>query len=482
MSFENELRNLFDEADTEVSLDDGSLTAVKMRAKQRTNRARMAVGAAAIALIAFGGILVSNIQREAANVELTDIPDDGSEGALEDGAEDTSESGVDGTVEGSDTGPVSEDDFSYAGAFLVPSSEVAIEGAERFDFGGSASAFNPFGDPDNTDGFAGSIFMTGFPRNAQVAEISIPEPAPHDGTTAGLPIAEMLQPFSDVTDGRADTFVGSEEVGGQGEFRIGGLEVLDGPGGQRLHWTAWQWQDVGAHDNPGHGHSSLDLSNPDPQGPWFLGDFEGYESAGYVFSVPENFANAELGGRELIAGFQDIEATFSSMSQGPPFFAFSPFEQAAAEERVAEPLELASYGDGDLVTNFSDTAATPGATWVSTSDGRSAVVTVGNDVLAPGDLSCSPGETQPVEGFGPRFTFYDPADLAAVASGERDSNQVEPYRVWDPTEHLIAFCGLQISSISFDADAGRIYVVQTRADVSQGEFGFLPVVHVFDVG
>jgi len=474
MSFENELRDLFDDADTSLALDDGSLASVKKRAQQRTTRARLGAGMAALALVVAGGAIFTTLDNQATE-EIETI-------------DDTEETG-DVVIDGDDpstlsVGRVTEADLTYRGAFLVPSVEWSgnDDDPARFGFGGNVTAFNPYGDPNNEDDFAGSMFMTGFVRNPHVAEISIPTPEPHDGSTTGLPVAEFLQPFAEITGGRAETLIGSEDVGGLGEYRIGGLEVVDGPGGRRLHWTAWQWFDVSDHDNPGHGHSSLDLSNPDPEGPWYLGDLEGYTTAGYVFSVPQDVADDSLGGRELIAGFHEKEPDASSMSQGSPFVAFSPPDTAAAEARIADPLELANYRFPDeQVDGFSETGRMPGAAWVSTTDGRSAVVTVGNEnQLETGD--CTSEEQPPLDFYGPKLTFYDTSDLAAVAAGSGAAHEVAPYLDWDPSEHLIPTCGVQITSISVDAEAGLVYIVQILADTSRDEFDFLPVIHVFDVG
>ena len=68
-----------------------------------------------------------------------------------------------------------------------------------------------------------------------MAEISIPEVSPHEGSRTDLVEAELLQPLSDITEGRGASLIGSQERGGQDQFNIGGLEVV----GDRLHWTAW---------------------------------------------------------------------------------------------------------------------------------------------------------------------------------------------------------------------------------------------------
>ena len=486
MSFEDELRDIFDAASIEGPVDGGSLPAVKARARQRTVRTRVAVGSAALALgvlgaLAVGSSLLGSSVGEIDTVDaVTPLP------GVEDSSTDESPIGEDSTTTTSDVsavevgdGEISAEDFTYVGSFRVPVSAGADVGAARFGFGGFASAVNANGDPSNADAFPGSLFMTGFPGNAEVAEISIPEPLPHDGDPSGLPVAELLQPFADVTNGRASTFVGSEDVGGIGEYRIGGLEVFDGPGGIRLHWTAWQSQDTGPHDNPGHGHSSLDLTNPDPQGPWFLGDFEGYETAGYVFSVPPEIANESFGGRQLISGFQPITPNAASVSQGPPLIAFSPPADAEPGSRIEDPLAVALYEEPNQIAGFRENAVTPGASWITTSDGRNGLITVGNAEFINVNDAC--GSNAPLDTFGPEANFYDPADLADAASGAREPHEVAPYETWDLLEHLIPTCGATIASISVDPAVGRAYVVQAWADQSQGSVDRLPVVHVFDI-
>jgi hypothetical protein len=320
--------------------------------------------------------------------------------------------------------------------------------------------------------------LTGLARNESVAEISIPAPVPYRGSTSELPVAAVLQPLADVTGGRGTEFIASAARGGLDDFRIGGLEVVDGDDGPRLHWTAWQYFNVGYNDVAGHGHSSLDLSNPDPQGPWYLGDEPTYATAGYLLTVPERFAADHLGGRSLLAGFQAGPPT-AETSAGAPFFAFSPPDSAAPETRL-EVQELVNYPFPDRrLPGYQEAGLTPGAAWLERSDGAQALVTVGNELTL--ESECGQDDGADRSRFGPRVSFYDPADLAAAAEGQLEPWQVEPIRIWDPTEHLIPACGLQLTSVSFDRGAGRLYLVQVQADTSQREFEPMPVVHVFQL-
>lgn len=391
-------------------------------------------------------------------------------------------------VESTPGGALTEADFTYLGAFMAPADDV---GNSTFAYGGRAAAFNPHGDRDNADDLPGSLFVTGHPiENPGVAEIAIPEPELHFGDTEGLPVADVLQPFADITDGRAMEFIGSRNVGGIDEFRYGGLEVVDGPTGPRLHWTAWQYYHVTDSDVPGHGHSSLDLANPEPQGPWFLDDYNMAETAGYLFTAPTTFADNHLDGHRLVSGFQ-ADTSGARNSWGPPFFAYTAPDLAEPLTRL-EALELVNYRYPKRQLRGHDPASlTPGADWVTASSGAEAIVVVGNENLSGvgqhhenGDCESNGAHSDssyPDSPYAPRIMFYDPADLAAVASGDRQPWDVEPYRSWNPMDYLIPTCDWLLSSLAFDEQSRRMYVVQTQADVSQNIYAPVPVIHVFEV-
>lgn len=510
MNTARDLQRRFDSAADAVALAPGSVDAVRARAARRDRNGRAARGAA-VAFVAVGFIAVAvgvpflrdtpvsevevaSTGQSATSTEplstdplSTDAADAMRAEALSAESLSTESLSTDAASGDTTATQLNPGHLDYLGAFLAPAEEVD---GTTFAYGGQAAAFNPWGDPsadERSDPFEGSLFLTSHPRkNPGVAEISIPTPKLHDGTTASLPIADLLSPFRDITDGRADTFVGSAEVGGQDEYRYGGLEVLDGPDGPRLHWTVYQYGNVSDGNLPGHGHSSLDPSAPDPEGPWSLSGFDNRLTAGYLFAVPEAFAAAALDGQSLIAGFRGGAAT-QGRSWGPPFFAFDPPLSAEPGSLIDTTL-IAQYPDQDLALDGmgqADTAA--GAAWITAADGSAAVVTVGYRGLGqvshgtPRANDCGINTGIHAGPYEPLVMFYDPDDLAAAAAGETDPWTIEPYLTWSPIEHMIPTCEFELTSISFDQASGRVYLVQREADTSQSEYSPVPVIHVFQV-
>lgn len=438
-----ELRELFDDADGTLDFSDGSIEAVKARAAQRDTRRRTTQGVAGVCLAALIGLV--GFQLLSSDADQAPAPD------------------TESSAEWQSSGLVAEDDFTYVGSFLVPDDA----GDPGFAFGGHTVAYNPAGD--------GSLFLTGRALNEQVAEISIPTARPHGGTATDLFVAEVLQPFADITSGRGDELVGGVDVGGQNDFRIGGLEVVDG----RLHWTAWMWQNLGGHDVPGHGHSSLDLSNPDTQGPWYLGDYESTETAGYLFDVPQTFANEYLDGRQLISGFQHETASEKS-SWGPPFFAYDPPEAADPSSRI-DVVELVNFDPPSRsLDGFEPPHLLPGADWIATTDGRQAVVGVGNTAIVEMG-ECTVDNAGNVDAFGPRVVLYDPNDLALGSAGVLAPWEVEPYAEFSLAGELLPVCGARVTGMAYDEANSRLFIVQAEGENFQNEFSFRPVIHIFRI-
>ena len=441
----DDLRKRFERAGNEFVPSPGSLDAVKSRARKRTLRGRLGLGLAALLLI--GGVAVGTTIL---------LSDEAETGASESDAPFVS----DGLVEAGDV--------AYVGSFELP--ESANEG-EDFGFSEGAIAYNPAGE--------GSLFITGANPNQMVAEISIPVLRAHEGERGGLFPAEVIQPLTDITEGRGLELIGSRSVGGLDDFRIGGLEVIDGPDGPRLHWTAWQAQNEAPNDVPGHGHSSLDLSDPDVEGPWFLGEFSQLRTSGYLFDVPTGFADVALGGNSVVSGYQIGSA--SATSQGPSFFAFSPPDSLSALERL-DVTELANFDFPDEQSaSFAEDVEVTGADWITTSDNRHAVLVAGNMTRFGNNNNCGLGAEAEVDSTGPFMALYDPSDLAAVAAGLRLPSEVEPYEIFSIEDDVIAVCGEQISGISYDAANGRLFVAQIRVSANSNLFTARPVIHVFSV-
>jgi|GEM_PF-2760447 len=479
MTLDNDLQARFESAHQAMDLDGGSSTEIKQLADRRTrNRQRVASALASAAVIAaivgLGWLAFGLSADDPADTRVAAEP-----------APTANVSGADAAAvetpsdDASATDPVTEADFTYLGAFRLPIGDWT---GSRFAYGGEAAAFHADGDPRSDDGFDGSLFMSGHPvRSPGVAEISIPAPARHDGSSDSLPVADVLQGFHDITDGR-----GSTQGGEEGNFRYSGLEVIETERGPRLAWTIWPNRNVTNRAVAGHGHSSLDIDEPDPEGPWFLGDYDSRATAGYLFAVDGAFADAHLDGHRLLTGLQDRRAG-GDTSFGPPFFAFTAPDAAEPGLRT-EVLPLAFYdGEPQAMDNFGRADTAGGAEWVSTSRGADAVVTVGLKGLgevrngSPGPDDCGNDKGRHAGPYEPQVLFYDPADLARAGAGDLELWQLEPYHRWNPAEHLIATCDWRLTSVSFDQQSGRLYIVQSEADTAQSQYSPVPVVHVFQL-
>lgn len=408
------------------------------------------------------------------------------------------ESGITGTTEVTPAaylplvtatpGPLSGDliapgAFSYLGAFRLP------DGGERpytFEYGGNAMTFNPDGDPANGDAHPGSLFITGHDRLAwgelpdgdQVAEVSIPVPAVA-ADPADLPQALFLQDFHDVTAGY---FTGMEEIP-----KVG-LHYLNHPATGPLVHIVWG-QHLQPEGEPSHGWFSADLTAPNFQGVWFLGEQSLYSVNGYLLDVPTGWADAHVGGRYLASGRM---RDGGQGGMGPALFAYRPWLSDGSAPPPGARLEETTlllyenvYNSEEIVRalkGYQHPDEWEGGAWLTRPDGRGALLFAGTKSNgtkywygyinpASPDLPCvddqatdyvicrlADGSLCPPEDltgccdedagtcasyrgwwstrFDAQFILYDPADLAHVAAGELEPWEPQPYAALDIDEHL----------------------------------------------
>lgn len=376
-------------------------------------------------------------------------------------------------------------DLQYLGAFRLPGGDVR---PETFSYGGNAMTFNPSGDPsDSGDGFPGSLFVMGhdrmaygeLPSGSQVAEISIPDPVVSDNL-ADLNRAELLQGFHNVAEG---FFTELEEIP-----RIG-MQYLAAPAtGAKIHLAWGQHLQPNDPSVPSHAWFDSDLSVPDMQGTWFIGNQPPYIHSvhGYMFEIPASWADEHAEGRNLGTGrFRD--GGWSGM--GPALLAYRPWVDdagtPAAPGTHLEETVLLLYESSENTSNIErslDSYQHPdeweGGAWITTGSGKSAVLFAGTkgtgakywygyvnpagpeypcvDEALVGEFavcrladgsSCPPESLTECEGhndyrgwwsnrFDVQFIFYDPADLARVAGGEMASWDPQPYASLDIDEYL----------------------------------------------
>lgn len=432
------------------------------------------------------------------------------------------------------SGLIQPSDLVYLGAFRLPDD---AERPRTFEYGGNAMAFHPNGDPAGpADGFPGSLFITGHDRlpygeladGSQVAEVSIPAPV-NSRQVADLPTAAFVQGFHDVAAGH---FVGMDEI-----VRIGMAYLDHKATGPKIH-LAW-----GQHLSPDapaatHAWFSPDLSSPDFQGEWFIGDQSFYAVNDYLFDIPAAWADAHAQGRYLATGrFRD--GGWSGM--GPALFAYRPWQSDGSPPPSGTRLEETTLLRYESSLNTEDIERClegyqhpdewTGGAWLTTDSGKSAVLFAGAksngtkywygyvNPLGPQDpcvdqevvgqfpvCRLADGAPCPAEDliecaghndyrgwwttrWDAQFILYDPADLAQVAAGELAPWEPQPYARLDIDEFLfhnpagveleMLGVGVQrryrIGSVAYDRGNGLLYMLEWYAD------GAKPVVHVWRV-
>jgi hypothetical protein len=377
-------------------------------------------------------------------------------------------------------------DFQYVGAFRLPGDD---ERPATFAYGGNAMTCNPDGDPSSAaDGFPGSLFVTGhdrmpygeLPNGDQVAEISIPEPVISKNLT-DLNQAVFLQPFQDAAQGLFDAY---DELP-----RIGMQYLSTTATGAKLH-LCWghHFHEEAVAQIPTHAWIDPNLSVPDPQGTWYIGNQSLYSVNGYMFEIPASWADTNAAGRYLATG-RYRDGGWSG--QGPALFAYTPWIDSSGtpapsgthlEETVLLLYENSRDND-DVVSRslsgYQHADEWEGGAWITTTTGKSAVLFAGtkgtgakywygwpnpagpdlpcvdtdlvNEMttcrLADGS-ACPPEDLTGCEGhsdsrgwwssrFDAQFILYDPADLVQVASGAMDTWEPQPYASVDIDEHLL---------------------------------------------
>jgi len=388
------------------------------------------------------------------------------------------------------TGLLQPSDLTYVGAFRLPDAS----GGSDWGYSGDAMAYYPDGDPNGPDdGFPGSIFGIGHNWHKQVSEISIPAPVLSPGKTlADLNTATTLQAFRDVHSG-----VG--QLGVLNEMLRVGMEYLPPQGAQatgKLHLCFGQHLQGDAESVASHMWCDTDLRGA--QGAWWIGEHNIYSVNDYMFEIPQAWADANASGMRLATG-RYRDGGWSG--QGPSLFAIGPWNQgnppADGARLDATPLLLYSSTATDeepwhTMQDYHHSDEWAGGAWLAAGD-RAAVMFIGTKGtgecwygLADGTVWEPPYPADP-EGqrgwwstaFVAQMVFYDPGDLAAVARGERQPWEPQPYATLEIDAHLYNVTGPQqkhqVAACSFDRERGYLYLFEPLADDDRS------VVHVWQV-
>lgn len=380
--------------------------------------------------------------------------------------------------------------FQYLGAFRPPHVQ---QNGSTFAWGGWALAFRPDGEPSGPDdGFPGSLFIVGHLRDQKVAEITIPAPVISRLKRADdLPVAEVLQPFDDVSDGIMDEMT----AGSSEPFRIGGMIVTN----RLLHWTTFKYYNVENIDYPSHGISGLDTRESIAGGLWHLGpqgtglpEWHSYKHAGYILEIPEE-SRMWFHGAQLISGLQ-ISTGLQASSQGPAMFAYSLPQPETASNTSIPAIPLVWYSQQAPLEFHHPADRWSGAAWLTLGK-KQAVIVAGRKALGafyygearPEDCTSDKGYHGPP--YEVEMLFYSPASLIHAANGKLPASGLKPWLRWDGefeggglNRYMFDTCAKSVGGLAYDREHNLLYLVQIDAGTTRdNEFDALPIVHVFRI-
>ena len=387
---------------------------------------------------------------------------------------------------------IQPDELAYRGAFRLPKGS----GGTDWGWSGDGLAYCPEGDPaGGDDGFPGSLFGIGHDHKQFVSEISIPAPVVSKAKKPEeLPTARTLQPFADVRAGHFKDY----------EIYRSGLAWLPPQGRQttpKLYFCFGDHMHEG-YDGPTHGWCEADLKNPQTAGMWPVGKLQSYVTNDYMFPIPKAWADANLPGMLLATGrFREG----GQGGRGPSLVAIAPWldgnPPAPGTRLKAVPLILytsVEAGDELILRGYEHPDEWEGGAWLTARD-AAAVVFVGTKAIGKCWYGFSNGVVWPDEApfppipdpphndrgwwatrFEGQMVFYDSADLAAVARGQKKPHEPQPYAVLRLDEWLFTIKGPQqkhhVRSCAFDPGRGHLYVMEPRADADDK-----PIIHVWSL-
>ncbi|MBW1744430.1 MAG: hypothetical protein JRJ47_13525, partial [Deltaproteobacteria bacterium] len=371
-----------------------------------------------------------------------------------------------------------------------------------------------------------SLFGTGHDTVNNVSEISIPAPSTSRDLEQ-LNTATTLQGFHDIRGGLFNSLNEMPRVG---------LEYLPTQSGQTsaklyMAWGQHHHDEGSPSDTPSHAWCDIDLSNPNTQGAWWVGDESLYSVNGYMFTIPQEWAGAYTGGAMLATG-RYRDGGWSG--KGPTIFAIGPWldgnPPATGTNLTAHTLLLYSGWEDEhdfRLNNYHDADEWEGGAWITSGD-KTAVVLIGTKGggdywwygyaspegdgmpcvhVSPVDgamcfnsdgTECPPHLSTDCHGesykgwwssrFDTQMIFFDPADFAAVINGTMESYEPQPYTTLDIDEHLFLNTTIEpellgagdqrryrLGETAYDREHGFLYVLELFADDAK------PVVHVWSV-
>lgn len=373
-------------------------------------------------------------------------------------------------------------DVKYLGAFRLPNTGTRLK--SRFPYGGDVMAFNPRGNSGK-----GSLYINGHDHHQLVAEVSIATPR-KTKSLKELEIAELVQPFDDITGGMINSYKGHK-------MKLGGLCISH----EQIYWDIYLWYNVKGVNLPSHGISSLNLSRPKSAGMWKIGNIHMQKTAGYMCEIPEVWESRF--GCQLITGASCLAGRAIS-SEGPAAFGFLSKEEYEKLPELGSSFKASDFLWYDLkhkpqvmINNAKirwNKANSVGGCVFPVSQGKDKssliyFVKMGmhpedwygpaKDFPGKGNL-CSNAKGYHGAPYKATMWFYDPIDLLKSKQNQMDPYAIQPYLVVDISDLLKTDC-MNISACTLDPERSRIYAIEKSADTAFSPYERWPLVHVFEI-
>jgi hypothetical protein len=375
---------------------------------------------------------------------------------------------------------VAETDLEYIGSFLMPNDK-------EFAWAGWGLTFYSGGDSGR-----GSLFIIQGNRPGDrygTAEISIPTSV-KSKNPAQLNSATLLQPFANIT-----------KIGSAPDLdQIGDICYMQKLGNQttdKLYWAGYEYYNVDGTDYASIGWAELTLSSPISQGTWHVGSRgnpHGNRSGAYLFEADHDWADNYTGGRFLLVGRHREGGAFGG-SQGPTLYAIAPWKDGnppAHGAHLKSTILLEYPGNFPRPTTFPGYAPCDnwrGAVWVK-SGASHAVLIVGKKgshsntcygAAARCADSCNSDQGYHCYPYSPQFLWYDVNELALVAQGRKNPEDVVPYSEWTPTTFTwnTGACAAGYGGAAYDSANEVLYVVELYGQMRGADW--YPVIHTFRI-
>ena len=328
-------------------------------------------------------------------------------------------------------------------------------------------------------------------KTGQVEEIGIPALKNTAGTYASFTEAPVVNVFTDVTGGLITA-----------DDNVSDVLYLAAQGSQtspKLYWTTYEWYDPDAEDT-GLGWSDVDFTNFNAKGTWTTPYHPGRNQA-CMFEIPAEWATAHLSsGGEPRIGIGRYRQQ-GGVSRGGTVYAIAPWNDGnpPANNTSLTTVEM-FYPDDDnpqpTETWHSSENEFEDAAWIDIGD-KEALVFGGRvgmrhwylfDGLWPFETYRCEGTFSECEDYYfsngyyhkpdvAALSFYSTADLAAIQSGTKTSDDVDAYAIMQIGWLPMLGSNPHILGVAWDNVNNRLFVLTTDESISSGG----NFIHVFSV-